>query len=255
MNIFVESALVVAGIQFVFFVITWIGKTDKVTDFSYGLTFVTLGLYVVFNNPQAHQFQWIIAGLITLWGMRLGLYLLIRIRKIHTDKRLDQFRHFWGLVTFWSIQALTVWVVMLPSILILSRSFEVLHAAYFVVGAFVWLVGFVIEAVADHQKYVFKSNQANKGKWIATGLWRHSRHPNYFGEMTLWWGLYIISLPMQSQPWHYMVILGPIYITCLLIFVSGIPPLEKRYDQKHKNNKKYQEYKRSTSILIPWFVR
>ncbi|MBN1168892.1 DUF1295 domain-containing protein, partial [Candidatus Woesebacteria bacterium] len=117
-------------------------------------------------------------------------------------------------------------------------------------GIMIWILGLIIEAVADQQKFTFKNNPKNKGRWIDTGLWKYSRHPNYFGEMFLWWGVFVFAIPfLNGLAW--ITILGPLYISFILIFVSGIPLLEKRYDEKYAVNEDYQNYKKATSLLIP----
>ena len=110
----------------------------------------------------------------------------------------------------------------------------------------------MIETIADHQKFVFKNK--NPKKFIKSGLWKYSRYPNYFGEMLLWWGLFIMITPYLGGI-SLLTIIGPIFITFILLFVSGIPMLEKSYNQKYGKDKEYQEYKRSTSKLIPWFPK
>jgi steroid 5-alpha reductase family enzyme len=122
--------------------------------------------------------------------------------------------------------------------------------AIMVLGIVIWISGLLIETISDWQKFSFKNNPNNKNLWIQSGLWKYSRHPNYFGEMLCWWGIFIFVLPfIQGLSW--LTIIGPIFITFILLFVSGIPPLEKRYDKKFADNKKYQDYKKKTSILIP----
>ena len=139
---------------------------------------------------------------------------------------------------------------MLPATFILNSSLDLPLTTLSYIGIIIWIMGFSIETIADHQKFTFKNK--NKTGFITTGLWRYSRHPNYFGEMTLWWGLFLIVIPYLSGL-AWLTILGPLFITFILLFVSGIPPLEKKYDQRYGKLKEYQEYKKNTSVLIPWF--
>ncbi len=137
-----------------------------------------------------------------------------------------------------------------PSILFFSNSPQALpYYAY--AGFFVWMLGLTIEAVSDKQKYSFINNPENKGKWVNVGLWKYSRHPNYFGEILLWIGVYLFTLSGLTFYQAALGLLGPMYIAALIIFVSGIPLLEKSAEKKWGTDTRYQEYKKNTSILIP----
>ena len=151
-------------------------------------------------------------------------------------------------------QAVAVWVISLPSTYILSLKIERSFGFAMNLGFLVWIAGILIETFADYQKYVFKNDPKNRDKWTDVGLWKYSRHPNYFGEMLCWWGIFIYTTPFL-EGLYWLVIAGPIFITFILLFVSGIPPLEIRYDKKFAKNRNYQKYKRRTSLLIPLPVK
>ena len=193
----------------------------------------------------------LVALLVSIWAFRLGAYLLIRIQKLGRDDRFDTMRsNFVKFAGFWLLQGLTVWVVLLPSMLFIINE-TVAVSPLVVIGAAVWLVGLLAESFADWQLYTFITNAANKGRWIQRGLWRYSRHPNYFGEITVWVGVYLIALSGLSGASIIIALLGPAYIAGLLLFVSGIPTSEKSADKRWGNDKQYQDYKRRTSVLIP----
>lgn len=251
-NTFVLTFILAFIIQILFFSIAATFKTDKVTDLAYGLTFVILAWYLFLTQSAQLPAQIWLTLMITLWGIRLAAYLFIRIIKMGRDKRFDGIREkFISFLKFWIFQALAIGIIMLPSTYLLSSDKAMGQNFSFWLGIVVFFFGLAIEAIADWQKFVFKNNPQNKGQWIETGLWKYSRYPNYFGEMTLWWGIFIFTLNHQTD-WSYLTILGPLSITYILLFVSGIPPLEKRYESKYKKNKKYQLYKKQTSLLIPW---
>ena len=238
-------------IQIFFFIFAASYKSDKVTDLSYGLSFIILALYSIFTRGTFYLTQIIITVMILVWGLRLAGYLFIRILKIKRDKRFDGIReNFVKFASFWIIQALSVWIIMLPATFVLNSADLPLTTLSYI-GISVWTIGFLIETIADHQKFTFKNK--NKG-FINTGLWKFSRHPNYFGEITLWWGLFMVIIPYLSGL-YWLTILGPLFITFILLFVSGIPILEKRYNKKYGHLTEYQEYKKKTSILIPWFSK
>ena len=249
----IVSALIISFmIQAVFFAFAAGFKTDRVTDFSYSLSFIVLTLVVLFVTRAFHGLQILIAVCIVAWGLRLGSYLFVRILKIGKDDRFDDKREdFLKFLGFWILQAVAVWAIMLPYVVFLSL--DTLYPVNWVsiLGFVLWIGGFLIEVVSDRQKYVFKSNPDNRGRWISTGLWRFSRHPNYFGEFLLWWGLFLIVLPALSGL-LYITIIGPVFITGLLLFVTGIPPLEKSAESKYGGMEEYNEYKRRTSLFILW---
>ena len=247
-------ALIIAlGLNILMFIPAYLWKTDKLTDISYAVTFALLAIIgLIAGGISTPSVILVIA--ILIWSIRLGSYLLIRILKMGRDKRFDEMRKsFWRFGGFWVLQGLTVWVVLLPSLLFLVKSPTEL-SWYTYAGLAIWACGLAIEAVADMQKFKF-NNTKNKGKWIDTGVWKYSRHPNYFGEMALWFGLYIFVFGNLSNTEALIGIVGPLYIALLILFVSGVPLLEKRADKKWGDNPEYIKYKQSTSILIPWFKK
>ncbi len=238
-----EIVGIVFIIQILFFAFASYFKTDKVTDLSYGLTFVFLALYMLSQNPQ----QLLVLSLPIAWGIRLSWYLFARIMRTKTDKRFDGVREkFWPFARFWFLQAISIAIISLPFIFYGQNQDLQTHW----LGVVIFILGLSIETVADYQKYYFK-NQGNTGL-ITTGLWRFSRHPNYFGEMLVWWGIYLAVFPTLNG-WQYASILSPVYITLLLIFGSGVPTLEKNYQQKY--GQAWLDYKQKTSCIIPWFPR
>ncbi len=227
-------------------------KTDKVTDFSYSLSFFLLTLFLLSaSGPPFSYHKIIVAVAILLWSTRLGGYLFYRIIKIGKDARFDDKRgNFINFLQFWVLQATTVWLVMLPfSVYITSPSDE--GALYFtLLGILLFSLGLLIESISDVQKFRYRRTPENNSHWVDSGLWKYSRHPNYFGEMLVWWGLFIVVIP-SLEGLFWLTLIGPLWITVLLLFVSGIPLLEKSADRKYGNNPDYLSYKESTSMLIP----
>jgi steroid 5-alpha reductase family enzyme len=221
-----------------------------VTDLSYSLSFAILAAALAAGNRCRAPAQLIAAALVVVWAARLGAYLLTRIIKIGKDARFDDKRgDFLKFLSFWVLQAVVVWVVMLPVTLLLSLSTAAPLNAVSCVGIALWASGFGIEAASDAQKRAFRDAPGNTGRWIESGLWKYSRHPNYFGESLLWWGLFFVALPSLSG-YALIAIADSVAITLLLLFVSGIPPLEKSAEQKYGNNPAYLEYKRRTSVFL-----
>ncbi|MBN1275630.1 DUF1295 domain-containing protein [Candidatus Woesearchaeota archaeon] len=233
-----QTFLFAVGFNILMFLPAYFFQTDKLTDLSYSLTFVAIALYLFIAEPFSTG-RLLLVLMVFLWAARLGGFLFIRIRKQKKDDRFDSMRgSFFRFLGFWLLQGVTVWVVLLPVTL-----FE---GPFHPIGVGVWLLGLLIESVADQQKYAFKQDPKNKGLFIRSGLWSYSRHPNYFGEILCWVGVYL-----AAGVWVYGL-LSPLYITCLLLFVSGIPLLERKADEKWGRLEAYQDYKRSTSLLVPW---
>ncbi|MDD3647708.1 MAG: DUF1295 domain-containing protein [Candidatus Dojkabacteria bacterium] len=237
-------------IQLVFFLIAFSFKTDKLTDFTYGLTFILLGIYVLVNSKTFGAAKFILISMIIIWALRLMIYLFYRILAIKSDSRFDEIRgNLVRFLSFWVFQGISAWIIMLPSIVFLSFAEESTFKSLSVIGIFIWFMGLTIETVADIQKFRFKSDTSNKKKWISSGLWRYSRHPNYFGEILCWLGIYLYVLLILGQKYYWLG-LSPIYIFILLRFVSGIPILERNYAKRFADNEKYFEYKNKTSMLF-----
>lgn len=238
------------GFNLLLFIPAYAFQTDKLTDLSYGATFILLAWLALFAGG-ATPLTLLLAAMVTLWGLRLAGYLVIRIRKIDRDKRFDGIRErFIRFLGFWLLQGVSVWVIMLPSL----RFFESdpVGGSLLSVGFLLWCYGLLFEAIADYQKYAFLNDPKNKGRWIDTGLWRYSRHPNYFGEILVWVGIYLFAFNSLGDVERLYALAGPLFITFLLLFVSGLPQLEKGADRKWGKLAAYRKYKKETSILIPW---
>jgi steroid 5-alpha reductase family enzyme len=248
MNPLLLGFIVAMAIQYIMFMPAFFFKTDKLTDMSYGLSFIILALLSLkdFSLPKI-----ILASMITAWGLRLSIFLFIRIRKINRDKRFDGVReNFFNFFGFWTLQGVSVFMIMICSLLFFDSdaSFSLLS----LIGFIIWLSGLMIEAIADYQKFTFTNKPENKGKWISSGLWKYSRHPNYFGEILCWIGIYIYSYSSLLGINTFLGLISPVFIAFLLIFVSGIPILEKQAEKKWGDDEKYLEYKKKTAVLIPF---
>lgn len=249
-NTLLNALVISMGINIMMFVPAYLFSTDKLTDISYAATFVVVSFFglSLSNNSAAHIILFL---MVILWAARLGMYLFVRIKKIGKDKRFDQMRkNFIKFGGFWVLQGFTVWTVLFPVTLFFAINNPSLTFLS-LIGFLIFVTGLLIETIADYQKYRFINNPKNKGKWINTGLWKHSRHPNYFGEILLWIGVYVFTLSNFELTQALIGLIGPIYIAFLIIFVSGIPLLEKKADKRWGKNKNYQEYKKSISTLIP----
>lgn len=251
MNEILFALIISLSIQVVLFIPAFIFKTDKLTDFSYSLTFIILTLFLLFTNNISTS-KIILVSMILIWAFRLGIFLFIRITKIKRDKRFDGVREKFGkFAQFWILQGIAVWVILIPSTFFLTQETILTNLSY--LWILVWLAGFLIETISDNQKFSFmQKNSKNKSKWISTGLWKYSRHPNYLGEMLCWVGIYLFVVSGLTTLQAIISIIGPLFIIFILLFGTGVPKLEQSADAKFGKIKEYQEYKRKTSLVIIW---
>jgi steroid 5-alpha reductase family enzyme len=239
------------AINILLFFIAYRYRTDKLTDISYAVTFVVLALFGVWYAGFT-PFNSLLLAMVVVWATRLGGFLLYRVSKTGRDARFDNIRgDFWKFGKFWVGQGLSVWVISLAALLAFGEvRAEIGLLAW--LGVACWLIGLSLEATADIQKFGFTSNPTNKGKWIQNGVWRYSRHPNYMGEMLVWIGVFMYASTVLSPLGTLIAVISPLFIISLLLFVSGVPILEKSADKRWGSDPKYREYKARTSILIPW---
>jgi len=240
--------IISVGINILMFIPAFIFKTDKLTDISYAVTFVVVAL-AGYLFSQRSDAQLIALILIVAWAIRLGTFLFIRISKNKRDARFDGMREsFIKFLGFWLLQGITVFLILIPGILLWSQTNTVINW-FSILGIAIFVIGLSVESVADIQKNQFRN--CNLKTWIDTGIWRASRHPNYLGEILIWIGMYIFIAPSLTIIQSLIALIGPIYITLLLAFVSGIPILEKSANKKWGDNKAYQKYKSDVPVLVP----
>ncbi|GBG74967.1 hypothetical protein CBR_g19480 [Chara braunii] len=250
-NYLAITAIVTIAYQMSFFIIAATCKFDKVTDFAGGTNYVILAVLTLFLNwEHSYVRKVIMTSMVVIWGLRLSIFLLRRILQWGEDRRFDDKRaNLLKFAVFWIFQAIWVWTVSLPVTIVNAADWHPAIGAVDVLGWVIWAVGLAIEAISDQQKLSFKSDPDTRSRWCAVGLWRYSRHPNYFGEILLWWGVFLASTPVLQKD-QFVAVFGPLFVTVILLFVSGIPMLEASSDSKHGRNTEYLEYKRKTSPLI-----
>eukprot|EP01108_Squamamoeba_japonica_P001666 TRINITY_DN172_c0_g1_i3.p1 TRINITY_DN172_c0_g1~~TRINITY_DN172_c0_g1_i3.p1 ORF type:complete len:339 (-),score=42.23 TRINITY_DN172_c0_g1_i3:162-1139(-) len=248
------SFLVTFAIQMVFFFAASALKMDKVTDFAYGLGFVVLGVLLLVLGGTFHTRQILLCILTCLWGVRLAGYLLFRILKIGHDARFDGVREvFWRFLIFWVFQAVVVFITYMPLTFCLAQKVDSPYSWRDSLGYAMFVVGLIIETIADQQKFAYRNDAANKGHWCDVGLWKWSRHPNYTGELLCWWGLFSVSSAVfHLHPWQFVSIIGPLLLTMSILFFSGITRLERMADERYWFQPDYQQYRKQTSPL--WLI-
>lgn len=238
-------------IQWLVFIPSFRMQTEKFFDLTGSLTYISLTLMAALLSANLDIRSLLLAALVVIWALRLGTFLFRRVHKAGKDDRFDEIKpSFFRFLNVWTIQALWVTFTAAAALVAITTSVRKELDLFAIVGALVWVFGFAIEVAADSQKSRFNTDPSNKGKFIQTGLWSRSRHPNYFGEIVLWIGIAIIALPVL-QGWQWVALISPIFVTLLLTRVSGIPLLEKKADQKWGGQAEYEEYKKRTPVLIP----
>jgi len=241
-------------IQWLVFIPAYLFQTEKFFDITGSITYITVmgaTLYYTRYSVPLDARSILVAALVIIWAIRLGTFLFSRIRKAGKDDRFDEIKpNFLRFLNVWTIQGLWVTFTAAAALVAITSATRKGLDAFAIVGALVWVIGFAIEVTADAQKSRFNADPANKGKFIRTGLWSRSRHPNYFGEIVLWIGVAIIAIPVL-QGWQWVAMISPLFVTLLLTRVSGIPLLEKKADMKWGGQADYEEYKKNTPVLIP----
>lgn len=238
------------GVNMVIFIPSFLAQTEHYYDLTGSLTYVSVTL-IALATAQDLDTRSVLAGaLILLWAARLGSFLFRRIQNAGKDGRFDQIKtSFLRFAMAWALQGLWVTLTAGAAFAAITSGAKTSFGVLGTLGLVVWIVGFVIEVIADSQKSAFKKDPANEGAFINVGLWTWSRHPNYFGEITLWAGMAIMVLP-ALQGWQYLTLISPLFVATLLMRVSGVPMLERRADNKWGGQPDYEQYKARTSVLV-----
>ncbi len=238
------------GINLLVLLPAYFFRTDKLTDITYSLTFITLMVTALITNTSTSM-GILLVLLISLWAVRLGAYLFIRVHRMGRDSRFDEMHnHFFRYAGFWLLQGLAVFLISIPALFLIENSSQTVHWIS-LVGVVIFFVGWAMEGLADLQKFRFKQNPANTHRWTDVGLWKRMRHPNYLGEMMVWVGIYLYAFPGLSLAQAAIGLISPLFIIVLLRFVSGIPLLEKSALEKWGSDPAYQQYRKQTGMLFP----
>ena len=240
-------------IQWVAYIPAYVFQTEKFYDLTGSLTYLSVTWYALIlasgDFANANLANTVIVLLISLWALRLGSFLFMRIHKDGEDKRFRTIKP--SATQFfmtWTLQGLWVSLCSMCALTAISSDTGVVVNAMFYFGLGLFVLGFSTEIVADNQKSKFRSFPENRDKFITTGLWAKSRHPNYFGEIVLWAGIAVMSFS-SLEGWQYLTLISPIFTYILLVYVSGVRMLEARADIKWGHDENYKKYKSNTPVL------
>lgn len=248
MNYYLIISLILLSYMTFWFAVSVLKKRNDVADIAWGMGFVIVA-WVSFLLAGFSIKALLVNILVTIWGSRLAFHIYRRNKSKPEDTRYMEWRKSWknfylrSYLQVFLLQGLLLFLIALPVIFInysVSNTLGILE----IIGFTIWLIGFYFESTGDKQLKEFISDPKNKGKLMTEGLWKYSRHPNYFGEVTQWWGIFIIGISISNS---LFTIIGPLTITFLILFVSGVPLLEKKY----KGRPDFEDYKKRTSVFIP----
>ncbi len=243
-------------VQWIVFIPSYKYQTEHYYDLTGSLTYLAVVTLALLTGTSAmiegfDSRSLLLTVLVYVWALRLGPFLFRRIQDAGKDARFDKIKVFWPrfLVT-WTLQGLWVFLTLAAALAAMTTAAPQEPGLYAALGTIIWMIGFTIETIADAQKTAFNKNPNHKGKFINIGLWRWSQHPNYFGEITLWFGVAIIAFPVL-QGWQLVTLISPLFVYLLLTRISGIPLLAKRAQEKFGDDPAYAAYRASTSLLFP----
>ncbi len=249
--VFALCGAIAFAINWVVFVHAYLAQTERFFDLTGSITYVTVIAVAVWLAGDADPRAWLIAAMVIVWAVRLGSFLFARISRDGSDGRFDALKpSFARFAMTWTLQGLWVLLTLACALAAITSSTRVPLGGFALAGSIVWVIGFAIEVMADRQKSRFRSDADNRGRFIRSGLWAWSRHPNYFGEIVLWVGVALVAWPALSG-WQLATLVSPIFVYVLLTRVSGVPLLEARGRKTWGSDPEYLTYLEHTPVLFP----
>lgn len=254
MSLLIQSMILVFVYMTLFFAAATVKKNNSIVDFGWGLGFVAIALYTLVAGGNWNIRAILVTVLVSAWGLRLFYHIIRRNLGNPEDFRYAAWRKEWGK---WVVPRAFFQVFMLQGAIMLIIAYPIIRTngtpngslgILEWIGLMIWLIGYFFEVVGDKQLKDFIATKKTKGSILQTGLWKYTRHPNYFGEATMWWGIFVIAFSSDSG---WLGLISPVTITFMLLFVSGVPMLEKHY----KDNPEFQAYAKKTSKFIPWIPK
>jgi len=251
--IFALGIIVVYLIQWVAFIFSYIKKTEKFYDLTGSFTYISISFFLILAIPDIDGRAVLLFVMVIIWATRLGTFLFNRVMQAGKDDRFDAIKvDFFRLLLTWTLQGLWVSFTASAAWAAIATTNRKELGIIAVIGFIIWAIGTIFELLADAQKSEFKAKPENDGKFIRSGLWALSRHPNYFGEIIIWIGVAVVAIPVLSG-WALLTLISPLWVIVQLTLISGIPMLEKKADKRWGGQEDYERYKKNTPVLIPRF--
>lgn len=250
--VFSVSVALAFVVQWLAFIPAYVQQTESFYDLTGSVTYICAVVIAILLSPDRDGRSFLLLALVIIWASRLGTFLYRRIRRAGKDARFDSIKPSWSrFLLAWTMQGLWISLTLAAALTAITTTTRKSLGPVAVLGVTIWVLGFAVEAIADAQKSRFRADPGNRGRFINTGLWAWSRHPNYFGEIVLWCGVAIIALPVL-RGWQWVSLISPVFVTILLTRISGVPMLERRADEKWGGQEDYEAYKKRTPVLVPW---
>ncbi len=239
------------AVNWLVFVPSFLGQTERYFDATGSLTYLGLLALALAATEGRDARAWLLAAMVAAWAVRLGSFLFRRIREDGSDGRFDSIKpSFIRFLMAWTLQGLWVFLTLSCALAAMTSAEKVPLGGWALLGGFLWATGFVLEVVADNQKRAFRSDPSNRDRFITSGLWAWSRHPNYVGEITLWVGVAMVAFPALSGG-QYLTLISPVFVYVLLTRISGIAMVERRGMRKWGDDPGYRAYLERTPALFP----
>ena len=250
--LFAIAGIVIYLVHWLAFIPSWIYQTEHYFDLTGSITYLSALGTAAILHPALDTRGLVLCLLVAIWAIRLGSFLFARVKRAGGDSRFDPIKiNFFRFLLTWTLSGTWVYVTMAAGLAAVTSAESIGLDAFFAAGLALWLAGFAFEVTADTQKTRFRADPANEGKFISSGLWSISRHPNYFGEIVLWIGIAVIAFPALSG-WQFVTLISPVFVIFLLTRVSGINMLERAGKQRWSDNPDYRAYLNATPALVPY---
>lgn len=254
-SLFVACASIGFILHWLVFLPSFVFQTEHYFDLTGSLSFIATIAFALIFHPELGARAVLLGVLVLLWAVRLGSFLFLRVKRDGKDRRFDEIKtRFLRFLFTWTLGGAWVFLTLAAGLAAMTSTEASGLDGFAIVGGALWLAGFAVEVTADRQKSAFRAQPQNKGRFITSGLWSYSRHPNYLGEILLWFGIAIIATPALSG-WQYVTLISPVFVTFLLVRVSGVPILEKSADERWGDDPEYQRYVATVPVLLPRLSR
>jgi len=252
LSLFLLCTIIIFSFQWIVFIPSYFLSTEHFFDLTGSVTFITVSILAFLMNDTKNLRHLIVLILVIIWALRLGTFLFLRIKETDSDSRFVTIKKdFSVFLLTWNLQGLWVLFTLFGALTILTSNNNNNLGVLDIIGVLIWMIGFIIEVVSDKQKSEFRNNKSYLGKFIQSGLWRYSRHPNYCGEILLWIGIALIGISVYSG-FGWLGLASPFFVFVMLNYISGVRLLEKHADERWSEDNEYQLYKSKTPVLFPY---